>query len=745
MSNYAYSNLLQHLHRAQPALPLETIQSALAFHIANQNSLPTPIAATAITSPLFLSHPFTLSRLQILSNSFRHSLHLKYTLLSGPRFSFFERSISTRLTEWTKALIKGLQGGNPILKLAAASGVLLGLEDLRTHSKSNSLHTDLNSNAVSQDLVSDAIRAKVEDEVVIALAEVMDQEGVGRDWEREFQQTALLSNSVQDHIPSPTISLLTLSLIFAAQSLPLVASSKLKALPLIALSRLLTVCIAETFSAGDFLRQSAISDTLRPHIASLSRLEALVLSLALNSRPREGLNSAQETLFRLHEMAVQVAGVLPQLILVDTAPTSTLESPGPWLTLKTFLFSIVMISNSVLSACIYIPPTAYRLSPTSSLSSPTSLSFTTLLTLFHLSLLVSQFGGISSSGSTDDGSFKELRKAAYLALDILACGTVDVAERFVDELMDHRPSQLPGSQKPQTAGKTGTKHTAEDTINLAKISFALSCIEQLVPVLSVRYLQGSVWKIVEPNLTLSQISSSSAFTQQTLDQLKRETFESAHSVILAMLAASLTAHPDMTVKKSRSNNENGKFSEEEDLSLSDFCIRLVPFYSGCLIQNSALGKLSTSQLRIAYVALVRSASASVPFISDENEPSQITLAWYCVAELLAAIQNLGNDNLTQIHRLHLTLVSCVSALPLSLLSRLIEEIEGILRVDTDSKGNLNDTAGLEKQEQNRAELIQMLYRELSEVVGDREKEYLLRWYFTLAAGNSIEPSRRALL
>lgn len=180
MSTNAYSNLLQHLHRAEPALPLETIQVALAFHIANHGPLPTALAATAITSPLFLSHPFTISRLQSLSASFRHALHLKFTLLSGPSFSFFERSISTRLTQWTRALIKGLQGGNPLLRLAAASGVLLGLDDLQTQAES-----DPRGNSP----VSDTTRAKVEDELVIAFAEVMDQEGIGRDWESEFQQT----------------------------------------------------------------------------------------------------------------------------------------------------------------------------------------------------------------------------------------------------------------------------------------------------------------------------------------------------------------------------------------------------------------------------------------------------------------------------------------------------------------------------------------------------------------------------
>ncbi|KAF8827484.1 hypothetical protein HHX47_DHR4000053 [Lentinula edodes] len=766
MSSHAYTNLLQHLHRAQPALPLETIQSALAFHIANHSLVPTPLAATAITSPLFLSYPFTLSRLQTLSNSFRHAIHLKFTLLSGPRFTFFERSISAHLAQWTKELIKGLQGGNPLLRLAAASGILLGLEDLRTQAKANSLDVDSNSSDLaSQDPVPNATRAKVEDEVVIAFAEVMDQEGVGREWESEFQQIALLSNSVPvdapaDQIPSPSISLPTLSLILAAQSLPLVASSKLKALPLTALSQILTSCITEAFNEGDFLHQTTASETLQPYIASLSRLEALVLSLSLSSRPREGLSSSQETLNRLQEIAVQVVGVTPQLLSVNIPSATMAVSPssGPWITLKTLLFSIIMISDSVLSACLYIPPTDYRLSPTSSLSSPASLSLTTLLTLFRLSFVVSQFGGISSMGGGEEASFKEMRKAAYLALDILASGPEDVSERFIDELMAHRVSVYPGSQElghPQTIVEKGLKPPVEQIIELAKISFALSCIEQLVPVLSIKYLKGPVWNLVEPNLDLrhsppgtSEASSSSPnyTTQQLMDQLMRETFESAHSVVLAILAANATNADLKGPGVSGSNDGKGKAREEEDLSLSDFCTRLVPFYSRCLIQNSAEGKLSTSQLRIAYAALVRSACSSVsPTRYESDELSPYTLAWYCISKLLSAIQNLGNDipDLEQKHRLHITLIACVSALPLSLLGRFFEEIDGVLRVDRESKDS-EDMAALTMQDQNRTELIQALYRELSQMVGDREKEYVLRWWSAFAAENSVVPNRRTI-
>ncbi|KAJ3976861.1 hypothetical protein EV361DRAFT_789464 [Lentinula raphanica] len=732
MPNTAYSNLLQHLHRAQPTLPLETIQSALAFHIANQSPLPTPLAATAITSPLFLTHPLNLSRLQVLSNSFRHALHLKYTLFSGPRQGFFERSNSTRLTEWTSSLMKGLQGGDSLLRLAAASGVLQGLDDLRTQAKVNSSGTGLdNSHPANTYPVLGAIKAKVEDEVVIAFAELMDQEGVAREWESEFQQTAPLSNSIQDQVPSFSISLLTISLILAAQSLPLVAPSKLKALPLAALSQLLTSCIIETFNRGDFLQESPTSTMLRPHIASLSRLEAFVLSLSLDSRPREGLTAAQNTLNHLRSMAERVAEQIPQLLATTISPPST--STGPFFTLKTLLFSVIMISDSVLSACVYVPPSHYHLSATSSLSSPASLSLTTILTLSHLSFVVSQFGGISSSGTSEEASFKELRKTTYLALDILASGSSDVSERLLDELMDSRSPSVASNQplgfqvrQPETVARS----LVEEIIVLAQTSFALSCVEQLVPVLGVKYIRGPVWTLVEPNLI-----------QQFLDQLRRETFESAHSVVLAILNANVATIDTSTYALETPALNLGEDVALDDMTLSDFCVRLVPFYTHCLIQNSAPGELSTSQLRIAYASLIRSACNSVSSQPLENDdPSKFSLAWYSMGELLLAIRNLENDesHLEQKHRLRLTFVSCVSTLPLALLGRFFEEID---RLDEESRGNSADATELVQQGHKRTELMETLFREISEVVGDREKEFVLRWWSLFVRKNSTSKAR----
>lgn len=155
-----YSNLLAHLQRSSTSVDFETIEGTLSHHLAHLSPLPTPLAASAVSAPLFLSAPITLTKLDSLSTSFRHAIHLKYELLnkdaedSSLVKALFSRSCSSRMAEWVDALMKGLQGGRPIMRLACATGVLMGLHDF--------------ANIRAQ-------KSSVENEVVLSLAEVMDQ------------------------------------------------------------------------------------------------------------------------------------------------------------------------------------------------------------------------------------------------------------------------------------------------------------------------------------------------------------------------------------------------------------------------------------------------------------------------------------------------------------------------------------------------------------------------------------------
>jgi hypothetical protein len=92
----------------------------------------------------------------------------------------FSMTLGTRVKQWVGAVMKGIQGGQPVMRLMCCSGLLMGLEDLKVAEKLNV-----------------GGRGRVEEEVVMALAEVMDTytypygharpSSVVQDWEQEFQ------------------------------------------------------------------------------------------------------------------------------------------------------------------------------------------------------------------------------------------------------------------------------------------------------------------------------------------------------------------------------------------------------------------------------------------------------------------------------------------------------------------------------------------------------------------------------
>src|ERR1700691_4219505 len=80
MADGGYAFLLRHLHTEKPAIGSQTIQAALAHHLANLSPLPTPLAATVLSSPFYLSQPFSHEQLQSLATAFRHAAHFKTQL-----------------------------------------------------------------------------------------------------------------------------------------------------------------------------------------------------------------------------------------------------------------------------------------------------------------------------------------------------------------------------------------------------------------------------------------------------------------------------------------------------------------------------------------------------------------------------------------------------------------------------------------------------------------------------------------
>jgi hypothetical protein len=194
------------------------------------------------------------------------------------------------------------------------------------------------------------------------------------------------------------------------------------------------------------------------------------------------------------------------------------------------------------------------------------------------------------------------------------------------------------------------------------------------------------------------------------DASHRETYESAHSTILAIFAAQL-----------------GSTTSTEDqgtgVGRPTFVEKIVPFYMQCLlevrptvmfyflsvvekeqyIQNSVDGKLTTTQLRLTYNALTSSASGNAPAMGQ-----------LCLSSLVSLISRVSEEGDAQRqHRLRLVLVSTLSALPAVVLPEGLNAVSDAIR---DSK------------DEERWELVREAFKEIMENMGDREKGYCLRWW-----------------
>ena len=159
-------------------------------------------------------------------------MHLKHKYFIEDQSSvvglrtLFSRGVKVRLRDWVGDVLKGLEGGIGVLRFTCAGGVLLGLGDLEGVGK-----LKMGS--------GEAGRGRVEDEVVVALAEVMESYSVqGGGWEKEFQPVteqgggmcaSLLLIIILIYIP---VYALSLALILASNSLSLVPTPKFRALPL---------------------------------------------------------------------------------------------------------------------------------------------------------------------------------------------------------------------------------------------------------------------------------------------------------------------------------------------------------------------------------------------------------------------------------------------------------------------------------------------------------------------------------
>ncbi|VDC04494.1 unnamed protein product [Peniophora sp. CBMAI 1063] len=661
-----YTILLAHLHKPTSSLPLETLQSLIA-HFLSLHPAPAPLSATVVSSPLF--RPFAHNTLSVLHTALRGAVHLKWKALQDESNSLLSLGPSKRvqMDAWARSVVGGFTGAQSVVRLVGAGGVLLGLEDLKK---------DIGSGNGRR-----SARGKAEDEVVIALAEVMELYGrKGDSWESEFKP----------QVEAGEADTLSLSLVFASQFLARVDSQRLLALPLPELTSHFITTLESAFYKGSFLStlaksistsshnqislvsprpdesgdypysdpltsplQSTLrtlsSSTLFTHVASLSRAAAFVLPLLVESRPREGWTTLSDVTQRLRALAYAVERDWSQSPLANVeseeaiSPESRDTATQLWTALKTQLFATVMVSQAVLGSIVY----SHRPDSLVTELSAASLALGTLETLRHLSFVISKFGGV-------EGGFGELKSAFYSALDILS---VDAS--LSNELV--RGMSVADSEGPST----GTRSRVFDR---AVLAFRLSCVEQLILVLDAQAVETHVVPMCLPHLN---------------DPTHRETYELAHSVVLGVFASHARKHM-------------GDPSVDAEPS---FVEKLTPYYTRCLLENSADEKLSTTQLRLAFSALVSSAATS-----------SRALAHHALSAILALIQT---SPPAQKQRLRLALISSLSGLDLPLLSIFADRArETIL------------AAGVEE----RDELWEELFKELVVNSGDREKEWAMRWW-----------------
>ncbi|KAK2464158.1 hypothetical protein APHAL10511_003615, partial [Amanita phalloides] len=177
----SYQVLLSHLLDNKSSTVPSAVQAALSHQLAFLKPLPTPLAATAVSSPFYCSRPVSHDKLQSLAAAFRRALHLKLQAFEkvvesqSAVASLFVRDTQSAIARWTIDVVKGLQGGQPITRLACLTGLVLGVEDIIRGKR-------------EQGRIFNAGRGRnmVENELVIAVAEIVDSYGVEpeSDWER---------------------------------------------------------------------------------------------------------------------------------------------------------------------------------------------------------------------------------------------------------------------------------------------------------------------------------------------------------------------------------------------------------------------------------------------------------------------------------------------------------------------------------------------------------------------------------
>lgn len=180
----------------------------------------------------------------------------------------------------------------------------------------------------------------------------------------------------------------------------------------------------------------------------------------MDTRSSEGLRESRDTLLSLETIASRVRADWDKVDLASpssdhgaqllcaqsyhnshrsptklTVTSHSLDTPDEtqavYSILKTLLFSFIMIAKECLSSSLYVPASS---SSASNSTNPTAVSLATLTlkTFFHLSFILSQFGGVTAGSK----AFPQLQETFFLGLDIIGSQPA-AAEQLISEFCDN--------------------------------------------------------------------------------------------------------------------------------------------------------------------------------------------------------------------------------------------------------------------------------------------------------------------
>ncbi|KAG8816498.1 hypothetical protein FRC17_000303 [Serendipita sp. 399] len=590
-------NLLLHLQKS----PKELHPGVFYSLVQQLSTLPLPFTTT-LTASVIASPAWDESNLTTLLLAFRQTFRSKVEKLleSSATGLSLAPSASWKLRGWLGSLCSGARVGPSRTRIAVLSGLIIGAEECK------------------EQLNAGGARAKIEDELVVAVADYLGKTKPEDSWSSEFR-----GPRARNHESDIFLTL-------CSESLPLIQDRKLR---LINLSKLVSVSlerISRYFNEGRILSHQSVKDDSRNTHSNLPRIARLASKAisALSNNPasaiKELVGSLEATTHLFEAMAAALEGdwVASELSRPTNRDGSTeetsLSSENIWATFKTFLFTTVMVLQSVVDSLLY--------TNISSIEFNAKLAGRIIKTLAHLSFISIEFGGLSAQGEV---SFHEYKQTFYTALDIVLTAPSQ-GDALIQELSAHL-KQLGEAGVPQ-----GNPCLVAATV------FYFHCSEQLIDQLSFQTLSQCVLPICKEYLAAPQ---------------QREAFESAHSVVLALFASQ--ARPSI--------------QEEERAEL----VRsMVPFYVLSLINCSSDDMLNIDQLRLAFASLVAGASAS----SSSDNGSIAWYCVESLLAKIHQLRTLQPRPEAQCNRLELALVSLLPSLSSQggLLSKLLDNIENLI-------------------------------------------------------------------